>query len=275
VHGRGKPQEAIHGMKQNKPYAIIRFQGIDAPELHYQPVAKGTADFRQVLGETCTVELAKSIRLDPGVHTIPCSVVTAVDHPSDVFDTYGRLIGDILIQQNGKTVNLNHWLVENGWAFPTFYDSMTNKEIAAYEALLNNAKQNASGVYGHLTGDVADIDWHLLFRPGGPVQKEPAGKSTLMPKIFRRLASWSVDKKNASTNASFIAYVKALPKNENQCLLTSDFKQGKRNLKIIDNFIQPNQGNGHFDKSPEDLVFVEAPSKLYDQAQGGTEITEW
>ncbi|HYR41958.1 MAG TPA: thermonuclease family protein, partial [Terriglobia bacterium] len=189
VHGRQGAQQAIHGMKQNKPSLVIRFQGIDAPELHYQPVEKGTADFRQILGETCTVQLAKNIKNGNGSHTIPCTVVSAVNHPGDVFDTYGRLVGDILIEQNGNTVNLNHWLVEHGWAYPTFYDSMTVEEIAAYEALLAKAKQNGSGVYAHLTGDIQDLDWQLLFRSHGAVQNEPGGRNTLMPKMFRRLAA--------------------------------------------------------------------------------------
>jgi len=275
VLGRQGAKQAIHGIKQNTPFLIIRFQGIDAPELHYQPVEKGTADFRQVLGETCTVKLAENIKDGSAPSTVPCTVVTAVNHPGDVFDTYGRFIGDILINQNGNTVNLNHWLVEKGWAYPTYYDSMTVKEITAFDALLAKSKQNAAGVYAHLSADIKDLDWHLLFRRGGPIQQEPAGKNTLMPKIFRRLATWSVKKKNGSTQDSFIAYVKSLPKDQNQCILTSDFKQGTRKLTSLETFLHANADNGQFDKVPEELVFVEAPSKLFDQQQGGKEITKW
>lgn len=275
VHGRQKPAQAIHGTNRNQPFVIVRFQGIDAPELHYQPILKGTADFRQVLGETCTVELEKSIKTGGPSHLIPCSVVTAVDHPGDAFDTFGRLIGDILIEQHGQTINLNHLLVESGWAFPSYYDSMTAQEIAAYQALLPKAKKNGAGVYGHLTAEILDIDWNLLFRSHGAIQQEPPGKNTVMPKIFRRLAAWSVKKKNGSTQESLVAYIKSLRPDEKDCILIEDFKQGKHVKTSLDQLILPNQVNGHFSKDPEDLVFVESPSKLFTQQQGGQEIKNW
>jgi len=273
IHGKTTVQ-AIRHNKQGATHVTILLQGIDAPELHYQPTEKGTKDFRQILGETCTVKLAEFLNTI-GPEVVDCSVVTAVNHPNDVFDTYGRLIGDILIHHQGQTVNVNHWLVEHGWAFPTFYDSMTAQEIAAYEQLLPKAKQNGSGVYAHLTGDIADLDWGLLFKSHGPAQAEPGGRNTIMPKIFRRLAAWSVKKKNGSTQDSFIDYVQKLPKNQNQCFPIEDLKAKHRNLVSLSQFIKANNLNGHFEKDPEQLVFIEAPSQIYDQKVGGDEITKW
>jgi endonuclease YncB( thermonuclease family) len=39
----------------------LRLQGIDAPELHFQPRVKGSANFRQFQGETCTVALGNQL----------------------------------------------------------------------------------------------------------------------------------------------------------------------------------------------------------------------
>ena len=47
-----------------------------------------------------------------------CRVVTGVSKPNDVFDTYGRFIGDIIVTgKNGKDVDLNLWMAQKGWAF--------------------------------------------------------------------------------------------------------------------------------------------------------------
>lgn len=39
-----------------------------------------------------------------------------MDAPNDVFDTYGRLIGDIIVVKGGKDTNVNQWLVEQNCA---------------------------------------------------------------------------------------------------------------------------------------------------------------
>src|SRR5262249_13275398 len=94
----------------DKGRVTIRLQGIDAPELHYMPQpVKKKADqtqkqherylelneqYRQKLGETATVALSSRLQ-QAGQNPLVCTVVTAVDHPNDVFDTYGRLVGNI------------------------------------------------------------------------------------------------------------------------------------------------------------------------------------
>jgi hypothetical protein len=52
-----------------------------------------------------------------------------VDHPNDVFDTYGRFIGDIQVRRGGSGQNINVWLAEQGWAFPALYSTMSAREI--------------------------------------------------------------------------------------------------------------------------------------------------
>src|SRR5262249_37880764 len=126
-----KPKMVINSKSQ----ITVRLQGIDAPELHFKPqlrlnlpggpaVPQKFVSLRQHFGESATVALANFLKtFGPG--PLPCRVVTRVDHPNDVFDKYGRFVGDIQIKKGKQEININHWLVEQGWAFPAFYDSMT------------------------------------------------------------------------------------------------------------------------------------------------------
>jgi endonuclease YncB( thermonuclease family) len=62
---------------------------------------------------------------------ISCTAVSQVSRPTDVFDKYGRFVGDVVIRRNNKDVNLNRWVLENGLAIPGIYDSMTEEDIRA------------------------------------------------------------------------------------------------------------------------------------------------
>src|SRR5262245_47319689 len=146
----------------------IRLQGIDATELHFRPSPlsgaekKGlnaaklnayhlvTHSYRQFLGATAAKALHDFLAAT-GKPSLDCHVFTQVDKPDEVFDTYGRLVGDIEVPIDGKGVNLNQWLVEKGWAFPTFYSSMTNDEINTLLALGKAARSKKGGVWKYLS----------------------------------------------------------------------------------------------------------------------------
>src|SRR5450631_1778231 len=101
----------------------IRLQGIDATELHYAatlpkhgakaPFVDNGKFFRQFFGETATVKLHDLIA-KAGRSPLNCTVLTRVDHPNDVFDTFGRFIGNVVVKIGGKDVDANLWLAENG-----------------------------------------------------------------------------------------------------------------------------------------------------------------
>ena len=130
----------------------VRLQGIDAPELHYMPsVSKAkakqpNADFRQHYGRAAAQALGKLLRtLAPGA--LKCRVVTEVSTPNEVFDTYGRFIGDIIVHApSGQAVDLNLWLAKTGWAFPTFYTSMSPAEIHQFRTAAASAARRKVGI---------------------------------------------------------------------------------------------------------------------------------
>ncbi|WP_245334260.1 thermonuclease family protein [Bradyrhizobium guangdongense] len=50
----------------------------------------------------------------------------------------------------GERVDINHWLVEQGFAYPTFYPSMSEDEIRAFLALAKTARTRKLPVWKHL-----------------------------------------------------------------------------------------------------------------------------
>jgi len=181
IPSNGKRKPAINAKGQ----LTIRLQGIDAPELHYQPSALEAAEFpgldkagfaakkkqyhdakvvhpyRQLLGAT-TSKALHDFLAGGGSPTLPCRVLTHVDVPNDVFDKYGRMVADIEATIGGKTVNINQWTVRTGAAFPTFYSSMLDAEIKTLRALAKTAQSKKVGVWKHLAKTIGAFDFTLL-----------------------------------------------------------------------------------------------------------------
>lgn len=113
----------------------VRLQGIDAPELHYMPSLLSVAEkmglpdarkqayrevthsYRQFLGPTASKALHDFLS-SSGEAALACRVFTHVDTPNEVFDTYGRLVGDIKVTVAGERVDIDYWLVEQGLCLP-------------------------------------------------------------------------------------------------------------------------------------------------------------
>jgi endonuclease YncB( thermonuclease family) len=262
-------------------HVTIRLQGIDAPELHYQPSAlspiekKGLSAaklndyhllvhfYRQLLGATSTKALHDFLATT-GKTTFDGRVFTQVDKPNDVFDTYGRLVGDIEIVMSGTPVNLNQWLVEQGWAFPTYYSSMTNDEILAINALAKAARSKKRGVWKFLSKTVGTFDFTLRE----PKKNETTVLATdkgpaLFPKLYRRFTNWSARNKAKATKQTFQTFLAAGSGGKpDGCFETGDFlAHGVHSAthRTFDEFIQ----SGKTIKfQPDGLVFSEAQSKV-------------
>jgi endonuclease YncB( thermonuclease family) len=162
----------------DKNKLTIRLQGIDAPELHYRPAPLTTKEksdaseakkqafknvnhsYRQHLGATAAKKLHDFVRR-AGSDTINCRVFTHVDKPNEVFDTYARFVGDIEITVDGRDVNINQWLVEDGWAFPGFYVSMNDDEIESLRGLAASAKRTRKGIWKYYSKRIGAFDFTL------------------------------------------------------------------------------------------------------------------
>ena len=268
----------------------VRFQGIDATELHFAPAPLSKSQkqqltaaqlaklkqlnkkYRQFFGETATVHLHDFLAT-AGQGTLPCSVTTAVNSPNEVFDVYARFVGDVHVNLNQNAVNLNHWLVEQGWAFPTFYASMSKAEIHALLTATQKGRQKPNRLWNHLRKSVGSFDESLRFRgKGAPPDPTHDVGSVLMPKLFRRLCTFTVDRKVGIVSGNFHNFLK----NSNpadDCFLTADFLGQGASASAIHFLSEFVAADGKISKGPQELVFRERESALL--GPHGQEITDW
>ena len=250
----------------------VRLQGIDAPELHYRPPAvlkrrersdaqherylEWNQEYRQHLAESATVALDAVLRR-AGSPVLPCVVRSYVDHPNDVFDTYGRFVGEVFVQDSGRELSVNTWLVKNGWALPAFYNSMSDSEITTLTAAADHAWSSGIGVWQTLQEAVEAFDFKLTYR-GKNADIVPDAGPILVPKVFRRLATWAVNRRATMVSGSFHAYLK---KQKDPCITMEDFlQQGTAaEERQLWQFVEP---DGTLLFWPEELVFKDAPSNL-------------
>jgi endonuclease YncB( thermonuclease family) len=259
----------------------IRLQGIDATELHYQPSPLSPAEkkglsaaklnayhlvvhsYRQLLGATATKVLHDFLATS-GKAALTCQVFTQVDRPSEVFDTYGRLVGDIEVTLKGKSVNLNQWLVEQGWAFPTFYTSMTNDEISVLLGLTKTARSKKAPVWKYLSKTIGPFNFNLLEPKKGDTSVLASDKGpVILPKLYRRYANWSARNKAKVTSENFQKFLAAGSGGRpDACFETADFLANGIHSATPRTFDQFVVGGGTIKFQPDGLVFQEAPSKL-------------
>ena len=266
----------------------IRLQGIDAPELHYQPSPLSKSEkkglsaaklndfhlvvhpYRQLLGAT-TSKALHDFLASTGKATFDCRVFTQVDAPNEVFDTYGRLVGDIEITMNGTPVNLNQWLTEQGWAFPTFYSTMTNDEIITFRDLAKTARSKKRGVWKFLAKTIGPFDFTLRE----PKKNETSVLATdkgkvLFPKLYRRYTNWSARNKAKITNQTFQKFLAGSGGKPDDCFEIGDFLANGVNSAMRRTFDEFIEAGKIIKFEPAGLVFGEAPSKLV--RPDGTEI---
>jgi endonuclease YncB( thermonuclease family) len=273
VRGRGGTKAVLDAEGR----VVIRLQGIDAPELHYRPAPLSPQEksealaaaqerfralnrsYRQPLGATTTNALAAFLQ---GFSTasVPCRVWTRVDHPDEVFDTYGRLVGDIEVEAPRGAVNVNQWLAENGLAFPTFYSSMTDEEIGAITQRALAARHARRGIWKRATRTIPPFGFQLLEPAKGDtlVLEDDAGP-VLMPKLYRRQCSHAVRRRVGITRAGFQSYLEAA---QDFCFRTDDFLRNGVHSAVPHTLASFVEDGRTLRFAPEALVFKEAASTL-------------
>jgi endonuclease YncB( thermonuclease family) len=248
-----------------KSRVMVRLQGIDTPELHYKPEIKTAKSLSQHYGQTAVVEFHKMLSKYSMNGKIECVVKSYVEKPEDAFDCYGRFVGDIIIIRDDREfLNINHWLAEEGLAYPTFYSSMTNGEIRAIQFMVKSAISKKKVLWEHhyakKLGTMDEISNE--FKAGKKGKYSPTRDKKLpvyMPKIFRRHYKYELIK-NGKSFKSFLNNEKSVDK----CYILEDFfKEGRKenNAMALSNFFNT---NGDILFKPWEIVFEEAESKLID-----------
>jgi endonuclease YncB( thermonuclease family) len=273
-----------HGKKKavitSKSEIKIRLQGIDAPELHYPVIAKFHPskkgkfknEFRQPYGAGATNALHEYLKAQVGsATTIHAVFVTHIDKAQEAVDSHGRFVGDIIVG-TGNAKSINTWLVENGWAVPLFYDSMTPAEVKTLVAAWKAGRKLANRAGRSLEKALEPFD------PQRNVDnaKLPDGGKFNFPKTFRRQATFWTEVAGPLTAQEFVKKLgQGLTGKPDRAYELDYF------LKSIDHLDKKKRvafsskigkaGQALFD--PQDLVFQEDPSTLFHA--NGKPVTAW
>jgi endonuclease YncB( thermonuclease family) len=258
----------------------IRLQGIDTPELHYPVIGKrdpskkaaAATEFRQPYGASAASALhdhLKGLIGAAGGTLIHATLVTRIDRLREAIDSHGRFVGDILVG-TAAAKSINTWLVEQGWAYPLFYDSMTDIEVQTLLAAWKIGKARAARPGKNLKKPL------LPFDPTQNIKnaKLPDGGGLNYPKIFRRQATFWTDVPGPLPGLQFKQLLEqGLPKKADKAFLTNYFLSHinaldpKKRVTLASKI--GTQGQTQFE--PDGLVFKEDPSTLY--AADGSKVT--
>jgi endonuclease YncB( thermonuclease family) len=278
--GRGRKQ-----VVSDKNKITIRLQGVDAPELHYKaaPLTGDVSKMKrkafneankerlQHWGETAAAGLGKKVATF-GEDKIDCEFVSAVEKPFDVTDVYGRFIGNVRLGRRFD-FDVNTWLVEQGFAYPSFYDSMSRDEIETLLKARNKGKTKR--VFRDYARDTNVFFANLLYRrPKKSVViklRDDTGK-LLMPKVYRRQVTFRMQKKAGLISGSLAKFL-AAQKQPDQFHRLDDFMKptGGKNAHVH-NFSELFEGKT-FNAQPHELVIREAGATLLDSR--GREVDDF
>jgi endonuclease YncB( thermonuclease family) len=266
----------------SKGQITVRLQRVDAPELHIKPgpikgkSLKGTGlfvDYRQRQAETGTNALRKFLKgMADKNGIVPCVFDTNLDAgkgPGEALDKYGRFVGDILVGQGKKQVNLNLWLLEQGWAIVALYDSMLQDEIAATLKSWRKGKGQGSQPFYRAKFEPFE---RLEFRePGAKVQDEGKNKF-IHPKYFRRYVTWFAHSTAKNITGTYLDFLESKAE---EVYELDEFVTALKAGKDKPHNIYPLYDRG-FDGDavgwkPEQFIFLEAPSTVY-TTKGGKQV---
>jgi endonuclease YncB( thermonuclease family) len=272
-----------HGKKHvitTKSEIKIRLQGIDTPELHYPVIATrdpskkaaAATEFRQSYGAGAASALhdhLKGLIGGVGGTLINATFVTRIDHLRNAIDSHGRFVGDILVG-TAAAKSINTWLVEQGWAYPLFYDSMTDVEIQTLLDAWKTGKTRGGRPGKHIRKPLQPFD------PARNIKNAqvPDGGVLNYPKIFRRQSTFWTEVPGPLPGAQFKQMLlQGLPKKPDKAYFTNYFLTNinkldpKKRVELADQIGA--QGQTKF--APEGLVFKEDPTTLF--AANGTKVT--
>jgi endonuclease YncB( thermonuclease family) len=278
VMDHGKKKKAITAKSEIK----IRLQGIDTPELHYPAIGKVdrskkgtyTNEFRQPFGAGAANALHKHLQsfLGTGSGTvIDATFVTQINTPNEAVDSHGRFVGDILVG-TAAAKSINTWLVEDGWALPLFYDSMTDKEVQTLVNAWKIGKKIAARPEKSLRKPLQPF---VPDRNVNNAKLPDAGKLNI-PKIFRRQAQFWTEVPGPLTRTEFVSLLnKGIKGKPDEAFPLGYFLKNfkhldpKKRVSLVSKI--SSQGKTLF--SPEELVFKEDPATLL--AADGQPVKGW
>lgn len=262
----------------------VRLQGIDAPELHFLPPVKGAKNYRQRLAESAVFALReKLLQMADGRKELRADAITFVESPNDAFDMFGRFVGNVTVYADGFALDINHWLLEQGWAVPGLYNSMTERELNVARSLSAQAAKRKLGLYKGewYKNKLVKFEHDLVVRhkvdPASFRLYEDKG-GVMNPKFFRRQANFEAKEKNKLSGKTFR---QSLIDDRGYRGLTwaaySSLSETKRgDLEVLREASVPLgsliSSKGNLPKA-DNLIYLEGPADIVDTA--GNVIDRW
>jgi hypothetical protein len=183
------------------------------------------------------------------------------------------MIGEILVTPPApeKPINLNRWMVKNGWAFPAFYVSMTAEEIAPYAKDAHEAQGDGRGIWPSFTKTVQFDPTLIHKRPKkGETAKLDADDpgEVLFPKIFRRLVTEYVATGDTKALREFLGE----EQRPDKFVFTNDFVELGKDSAVQHDLTEVVTST-KINFEPAEVMFLEGASTLFDK--NGHKITRW
>ncbi|WEX87766.1 thermonuclease family protein [Sinorhizobium garamanticum] len=282
----------------------VRLQGIDAPETHYSPnyregmfdgdygkwIAKHVArqmSYRQPYGKLSTDFFANSIRSKLGVGPfdrdspevlVPAKLKIFADSINGAADVYGRVVGYVTLSQNGQDVVLNDVALQEGFAFCSFYGSMTVAEMQRLTELY--ASHGTSGarrsqLRSNLSSHLRDFEPGLCTsRSMRDTDQDDNGSNSIRgtdsfrskcfdPKLYRRCVDWVGRREALGEPTTLLDYMRG---NDEEVVMLADFTAANGDWSLarklsMGSLIGP---DGTFRYKPGEVVFEARPVTIVD-----------
>ncbi len=262
----------------------VRLQGVDAPELSFPPMferyevrknysaeqrdefARFNEKGQQPLADAARKALhAELVQRSGAVADVV--VTSRVNLPGDVFDTYGRFIGEVTVTQGAPPLNVNLWLIEQGWGFPAYYESMDAGEIQAIDTLTATARAAGRNVWGIFRKEIPPMTVNRRYSPAASAAAH--APALTLPKLFRRQAVWWAGAQAGLWDVGLREYL--VTKGEELLLKSEYLKWGRGAPRHkMSEFISE---AGVLTVEPESMVFLEKSAILLNA--NGKEILSW
>jgi endonuclease YncB( thermonuclease family) len=195
-------------LKQSKDGTVqLRFEGIDAPELHYggtlQPMGRESRDkllewmgFRNVQFKELTVSGSSPERVRGAIMSAmverngrPVAYVLGQAEATSLKDGSSIAVDDTRLR-----LTLNALSLEQGMSYFTVYNSMPEAQIKTFQQLTTKARAAKLGVWAR------DKTNEFTLENAGSINESG---QLILPKLFRRATDYLSAKRKNKTTVSF------------------------------------------------------------------------
>jgi endonuclease YncB( thermonuclease family) len=246
-------------LKQSKDETVqLRFEGIDAPELHYagtlQPMGRESRDkllewmgFRNVQYDNLTVSGSSPERVRGAIMSgmverngRPVAYVLGQAEATGLKDGSSIKVDDTRLR-----LTLNALSLEQGMSYFTVYNSMSEAQIKTFQQLTTKARTAKLGIWAR------DKTSEFTLENAGSINESG---QLILPKLFRRATDYLSAKRKNKTNASFKNWLiesRDTPNPQDGLLLE------RGNKKRLSDLIEQNGSRVQFKADTLELVFNE------------------